>query len=102
VEATLVQVTLVTSDIERSPVKAWAARIGSSVDYMAARRAHLLTLFSVDTGQTASVPMRNGPASLFVACLWQISYKLDAYPDSKELAKTAGTRLLLTLSERQS
>jgi hypothetical protein len=69
---------------------------------MAARSAHLLTLFSVDTGQTASVPMWNGPAPLFAACLWQISHKLDAYPDSKELPKTAGTRLLLTLSERQS
>jgi hypothetical protein len=72
-------------------VKAWAARIGRSVDYMAARSAHLLTLFSIDTGQTASMPMWNGPASLSAACLWQISYKLDAYPDSKELCKTPGT-----------
>jgi len=33
--------------------------ICSIVDYMAARGAHCVTLFPVDTGQSASVHMRN-------------------------------------------
>jgi hypothetical protein len=42
-----------------SPVKASAAHIGWPVDYMAAHGAHRATPFSVDTGQTRSVHMRN-------------------------------------------
>jgi hypothetical protein len=43
----------------RSPEKAAPARSGRSFDYMAARGAHRVTFFTVDTRQRALVLKRN-------------------------------------------